>query len=165
MLYTEWCTIDSIGNYLLNIVGAAIICGVLTSVISGKTGSGAVIRTLSGIFLTITILSPIFDLSLTDLSSYLDDMQIDAQLYVQDGLDLAQTQKNVIIKEQLEAYISDKAKACGCEVRAVITISESQEVETMSVELSGAVSPYNKKVISRMITDDLGIPEDKQIWK
>ena len=81
-----------------------MICGVLTSVISGKTGSGAVIRTLSGIFLTITILSPIFDLSLTDLSSYFGDMQLDAQLYVQDGLDLAQTQRREgLLEEALDA--------------------------------------------------------------
>ena len=53
---------DSIRQYLLSITAAAVICAIINA-LSGKKGTtSAVVKLLSGLFLTLSVISPLLNL-------------------------------------------------------------------------------------------------------
>ena len=156
---------QDIGNYLISIVCASAICGILTSLVGSKGSATGIIRILTGIFLATTVIAPLTKLELKNMDTFWDQINIDVDSNIQAGTDMANAQRNLIIKEQLEAYILDKAETLGACINAEITISQDEIPQPLTVQISGSVSPYNKKILTEYISKELGISEDQQIWK
>ena len=154
-----------IDNYILRLVFAGIICGIITSIVAGKSGGSTVIRVICGFFLTVTAVSSLLNLKVTDIEDYFENIHLDAQTYVEAGTALADSETALFIKDQMETYILDKASAMGVQIQVEIEMSEDPKNLPDSVAITGSVSPYNRKLLKNMINGDLGIPEEKQIWK
>ena len=58
----------------------------------------------------------------------------------------------------------DKAESLGAELTVEVTLSDDELMVPCAVKLSGAISPYAKKVLSDTIAKDLGIQVEEQIW-
>ena len=58
----------------------------------------------------------------------------------------------------------EKAKALDCDLQVEIFLSADTTPVPEQVPISGSVSPYAKQVISTMLSDDLGIDREAQIW-
>ena len=69
-----------------------------------------------------------------------------------------------IIKEKTEAYILEKAESLGLDISVEINFGEADSMVPTEVRISGPVSPYAKDQLSKTISTDLGIPEERQIW-
>lgn len=155
---------DDLKNYFLSIILVAAICGICSSLVSKGSASGGLIRILTGVFLAITVISPLVNIRFDQFESYMEDVYIDGDLAAEAGADLAAEETAVIIKEELETYILEKAKAIGANITAAVILTDESIPRPQSVEISGSISPYNKRIMIDYIVKQLGIPEEQQKW-
>lgn len=155
---------EDIKIYLLGIVGAAVICGIITRFVGEKGTQGAMVKLIAGLFLTFTVIRPIANIRLDGWSDFAD-------LYSDSGVEAAAAGERMTkdalrssIKAQTEAYILDKAAALALNLEVDVTLSDDEIPIPATVRLSGKSSPYAKLRLQAIITQDLGIDKEHQIW-
>lgn len=150
------------GKYVLSLVTAALIGGI----VAGFFPDGSfrrLLRLLCGVFLLTVVLAPVSALEMPDLDSWLAGLDMDARDAVQQGEDYVALRRREGICERLEAYILDKATALGADVSVRFTLDEQDLPRT--VTLTGSYTPAQKQALARVLAEDLGIPEERQIWQ
>lgn len=155
---------ETIRQYLLSVTTAAIICGIANSLANKNGAHSAVVKLISGLFLAITVISPLAKLQISDFSSFAEGLSVEAGESVNYGQDMALEAIAAIIKSETESYILDKAASMNTDLEVCVTVSETDPPQPTSVTLKGAVSPYVKGRLQQIITDDLGIREEDQQW-
>lgn len=164
LLYEGFVIMIGIREYLLTVTAAAIVCSVAKHLAGDKSTAGKITKVISGVFLTVTIISPIKEFQITDFKSILDDYRITASDTAQSGADMAAAAMGDIIKEKTEAYILEEAKRMDIEISVEVKLCDSDPPEPDQVIITGIVSPYKKNVLSQYISDNLGISREKQKW-
>lgn len=153
---------DALRQYVITVTEAAILVGILTA-LTGKNGtSGTLIKLLGGLFLAMAALSPVLKLDFAALADITAGYSAEGEAAAAYGEELAQNQYRAIIKERLEAYILDKAAGYEAQLEAEVTVNREGIPE--SAILRGAVSPYAKQQLKRILAEDLGIGEEAQTW-
>ena len=155
---------DAIREYLLTVALAAIICAVIKRLLDRKGIPAAIARLLTGIFMTVTVLSPLTGISLGGLSDMTGDFRIRAEQAVQSGKKLTADSMRKDIMEQTRAYILDKAEDMGAQIDVQVTLSDDYYPVPKQVTISGSIGPYAKKRLQSILREDLGVPEEYQIW-
>ncbi len=155
----EW-----IRNYLLSIICAAVLCGIVTSLLGKKGTPAAVGKLLCGVFLSFTILKPWASVQLEAVGEYLTAFSQDAQWAVENGENFAADSATELIKQKCQAYILDKAAAMNASVQAQVILDPEPPYAPRSVILTGDASPYVRQQLQQMITQDLAIPKEAQTW-
>lgn len=155
---------DSLRQYILTVIAAAIICSVISPLTSKKTTVHTVLKLVSGIFLVITIIKPFQPYSKFDFSDIYNGLEVTADEYVQDGVLYASAQKETFIIENVQSYILDRAKELDVNIDVTVELDPDTTMPNI-VYLSGNVSPLKKSRLQQIITDALGIPEEQQIWQ
>lgn len=151
-------------NYILSIVIAAIICSITETLLDNKKSAGKVIKILSGILMTVTLLTPLKTITFARVTDYLDNITTDAQNYVDEGKLSAQYKTATIIKDHTEAYILDKAKTMGLDISVEVQLNDDNSIPC-GIILSGNFAPYEKSILSDYIEGTLGIAKEHQQWK
>lgn len=151
-------------QYIVTVTTAAIIGCIAISICEKKTSTSAVIKLIVGIFMTLTVLKPIVEIEIADISDYLSNVHSSASDSVQTGCAWADSETVAIIKEQLEAYIQDKASAVGAHIDVDVDVCGQAPYIPSSVTLSGNASPYAKTQLSIIIEKDIGVSKENQIW-
>lgn len=153
-----------IAAYLLQVTAAAVICGTLKT-ISGEKGANAqLIRILCGIFMAITILSPLKGFDLEWWKADFTDYRGQAQSVIEDvktsvGNELAES-----IRFHAETYILEKAKSLGVTPQVEVFVSLDTVPVPTGVRIIGPVPPYARGRLSSWICEELGIPMEEQEW-
>lgn len=155
---------ESIRQYVISVTAAAILCGILKSVLPGKDAMAGMLRLITGIFLAFTVIKPLAQVELADLPVLSSDYLSEAQAASADGEKIASDAMAAIIKQQAEAYILDKARSMNLRLTVTVTVSDDTLPTPVGVRLSGAVSPYARSCLERVIEEDLGIAKENQIW-
>ena len=155
---------DAIAEYLLSVTAAGMLCAVVRNILGEKHISGRIIKAVSGVFMAITIFSPLMDFRLSDMEDYFKDFQYSAEDAADSGTQMAVTAMADIIKQQTESYILDKAASLGADVRIEVKMSDTNPPVPKEVILSGSISPYHKSLISQYISANFSIPEENQKW-
>ena len=155
---------DAIKSYLLSVTAAAVICSAVLALTSKKDTTSTMIRLLTGIFMTYTILNPLIDIKPWKLEYISDGIVEDAENLIFQGKKIASKEVSEHIKTTLEAYILDKASSMQVELNAEISYDHNNGVIN-GVILKGNVSPYAKEILASYITDELGISREDQIWQ
>lgn len=155
---------EQISRYLLGITAAAIICGVGKQLAGDKGSGSAMIKLICGLFLCMSVISPLVELRIRDLTEFIYDLEVDAGYYVSDGELQSQDAMKAIIKTHTEAYILDKAKSFNASVSVTVTLSDTTPYAPCAVEVTGEISPYAKARLSAVLEDDLGIGKEAQKW-
>ena len=156
---------DGIREYLISVTAAALLCGILKSLMGEKGSSAALIRLICGIFLALTVIRPLKELNLKDFSLLPTGLLEEARLTSGEGEEYTRQAKEDLIIPQCEAYILDKAQTLEANVRVEILISqEGEPVPTGSI-ITGNLSPYARNQLSKTLEEDLGIPQEDQKWK
>ena len=154
---------DRISSFILSIVCASVICSIADILTKDKKQANITVKLLSGIFLAITLLSPIQGFSIDRIFNSWEDLEQDAQAMSQDGQMQANDALISIIKQRMEAYVLEKAEQLGVTLQSEITISETLEPER--IILTADVTPYERKQMEKILTEELGISGEEQIWK
>lgn len=150
-------------QYIVSVVSAALVCGILTSFMK-DCGVKKVLKLLCGLFLTFTVIKPIAGLTIPELPD-LGRIYEEAEEASQEGKSFTQNTLTNIITAESEAYILDKAK--DMEVFLTVEVATSSEdglPVPESVVLEGEISPEARQKLSQIITDELGIPKENQVW-
>lgn len=155
---------DFLKQYILSISAAAIICGIITNLVEKKSTNAAIVKLICGLFISITIIAPWTQIHFSDFSTYLGSLKIDATNAVANGSKIASESTAAIIKERVEAYILDKAASLNLDITVGVELSKDAPQIPYSVIISGSVSPYKKNALQSIITENLGIPEENQVW-
>lgn len=153
---------ESLREYIFSVTAAAVICAVLTHISAGAGKSSGIIKLLSGLFLALTVIRPITDIQIDELTDYTLRIEEDAQQAINTGEDFAQESLATIIKQETQAYILDKASVLGAEIRIDVVLDD--DAIPKEVYIQGAVSPYAKSKLQKIISEDIGIAKEYQIW-
>ena len=153
-----------IKSYILGIVIAAIICGIVQGLVDIKTTAGKVVTLLSGLFMAFTVLTPIADISFRDVTAYFDSLSVQADSYAQEGSAAAFDSMRGIIKSRTSAYILDKADSMGLEITVEVGFDGGDDTVPSSVVIGGDVTPYKREVLAIYIENNLGITKEHQQW-
>ena len=148
-------------QYVLSLTAAALLGGILLSCV--PEGSGRkILRLVCGILLTVTALKPLGQLRLPDLDALTGEYRQQAEAAVAMGQEMARLEAQEGIRNDLEAYILDKAAELGLEITPRVFLDESGI--PVSVRLEGETSSGMRQRIQTIITNDLGIPGEAQEW-
>ena len=156
---------DGIREYLISVTAAAVLCGILKSLMGEKGNSASLVRLICGIFLALTVIRPLKELTLTDISLLPSGLMAEARATSGEGVDYTRQTKADLIKQQCEAYILDKAQTLGAGIQVEIRISEDGEPIPVASMITGNLSPYAKNQLSSTLEKDLGISQEDQKWK
>ena len=145
----------------MSVTCAAVLAGILRT-IAGEGAMGKLTKLLSGLFLAVTVLSPLVKFEIPDPARWLEDYKVEGEAAAQAGEAMAKEYSEGIISAELEAYILDKAAALGCELSAEVRVDDGGLPER--VMLSGEISTADWAALSRMLVRELGIGEEAVIW-
>ena len=101
---------NGISSYLLTVLSVSIICALLKRLFEKQDVASGVIRLLTGILVTITIIRPVISISLNDFQWELEEYNNEASSTVEYGEAQAKASMETFIIEQTEAYILNEAK-------------------------------------------------------
>ena len=145
-------------------MAAAVICGIVRRLLGEKGTQGAVAKLLTGIFLALTVVSPLAKVEVGRLADIAGDYRADGLAAAAMGEEMTRQALAESIKAQTEAYILDKAAALEVTLTVEVEVSDEEVPVPCRVRLTGQVSPSAKSKLSGIITEDLGIEKERQIW-
>lgn len=148
-------------QYILTVVAAAILVSILQS-LAGQGAMGSMVKLIGGIFMALTVISPLVKMELPDPVQWFSVLSAEGASAAAEGNAMANDATRSIIKTQVEAYILDKAASYDASL-SVETVLDETGVPVM-VTLTGAISPYAKARMARMLEDDLGLGKEAQQW-
>lgn len=152
---------NTLAQYTLTVTAAAVLTAVITA-LAGQGTMAALAKLLGGLFMALTILSPLVRLQLPDWQEWSAAFAMDGEAAAAAGQAMANEAASAIITEEVEAYIRDKADACGVSVDVAVRLDT--EGIPVGVTLTGKLSSDAKEDLTRIIADDLGIGEEDQEW-
>lgn len=155
---------ELIGRYIVSLSAAAILCGILKTILPSKGPAAGILHLVSGIFLTFVAIQPLARIELDELPEITGLYLSQAAAASDQGKDLAHETMADIIKSRTEAYILDKAQGSQQELRVVVTLSSADPPVPVAATLSGSISPYAKSCLERILQEELGISKENQLW-
>ena len=155
---------NSLSEYILSVTSAATIFSILQILLDKKSSSAVLLRFIGGLFLTFTVIAPVVDLDLDIMFDLPLTFVQEADTIAADGYESSRSELATVIKQECEAYILDKARTYQVEPDIEITLSNDDTPIPTRVQLSGSITPYAKKALETWIANEIGIPEENQIW-
>ena len=154
---------EALRQYILSVISIVVLSGIVT-LFSHGSSHDAIIKLVTGLMVTVTVLSPLLKNPKLSFDGYLGEISIDADHSVRYGKRMASEAEAAYIIDAMESYICSNAKKLGMEIAAEIMLPDSTVKAPDKVIISGKFSPYSKKRLGELIHSDLGISEERQIW-
>lgn len=154
---------DAIGTYVLSVAAIAVLCGVVGR-FSGKGGTSGAVRLVTGLLLTMAVLSPLKDIRAQFPNGLGADISQQVRQAVSDGETQRKKALSDRISEQTCAYILRKAESFGADLDVSVTLTDEDLPTPKSVTIRAAVPEYVKTRLQDMIEQDLGIAKEDQRW-
>ena len=155
---------EDIRQYILSVVAAAILCGILRVLLPPSGTNGVMLKLVCGTVLALTVFAPLKDIQTWDISAGLQTLHYDGTAYAASGEELSANALADIITERTQAYILDKAAGLSVSLAVEVRLNQDPMPVPESVCLTGAVSPYARSILSDMLERDLGIAKENQEW-
>ena len=152
------------GEYVLSILSAGMLVCICCSLFDEKSTVGTLIRVMGGLLLSFVILSPVTNWNFDAVASFAESFESAGNLAAETGSNLAAEEAGLIIREELSAYILDKAADLQTDLQVEILLSNDSIPTPESVTLIGTVTPYAKIKLQKILEQELGIPKERQIW-
>ena len=153
----------ALGEYVLGVLFAAMICSIVTRILGKKGVQGNLVKMLCSIFMMISIVSPLAKLSFDSWEEFQVDIQHDALAAVDQGKNEINIQYRQVITQRTTSYILEKAESLGLVLEVSVTLEEDELAAPRSVTLQGRASPYARQVLSSWLANELGIEEQQWI--
>lgn len=155
---------NGIVGYILSITAAAVICALVIKISDSNHTSGKIIKVVCGVFMSVTLLSPLKDLNFNSYTEYFEFYQTAAFEQAADGQELANEATRELIKEKTEAYILLEGDKLDINIDVEVNLSESNPPVPCSVVIQGEASPYHKQLLITYIQNELGIIQENLQW-
>ena len=153
-------------NYVFELCVLSLLCGVIINLMP-KGG----IKDISCILCTAILISNILSgLDMMNIKEYFEDESITANIENEFSERVAESERNMKIKvmeQQCEKYILDKAYELGvsdAELEIIVTENESTYLLPYAIEFRGKLKDSQREQLVKVAEEDLGIPEERQVW-
>ena len=150
--------------YILSVTAAALIATIATRLLRDHGLSAQIGNVWVGLFLLLSLLRPLTDLKIPDLSDWHSDQQQSAAQAVAKGEAVSKAALAQRIKSQTEAYILNKAASLQVQLQVEVILSDDTLPVPAAVKLSGTISPYAKGQLQQILWQELGISKENQQW-
>ena len=144
----------------------SVFCGLAMSIM--PEGS---VKRVAGVLCTaallITVLTPLRDFDIDSYALLLAKYKEEEAALTARGEEINERLNRLVIEQEYEAYIMDKALELGLEGLAVdVEVQWSLEGLWMpyGASISGVCSQTGKEQLSALMAADLGIPYERQRW-
>lgn len=155
---------DAIREYLIGVVAAALLCGVITTLIGTKGTVGVAVKLVSGLLMLLAVVRPWTSITFDGLFGWAENIRADGSGIVLSGESMAEDAYRASIKQQLEAYILDEAQALDCDLTVEVILSDDEIPVPKQVRLAGEISPYARQTLTNLMVQQLGIEREDMIW-
>ena len=152
----------ALGEYIVSISAAAFIFAIVSSLMP-KGNTKEILRLVGGLFLAFCVIRPIADLQIPDLSALSEVGSREAREAAGEGEELAQRNVSERIKQDLEAYILDKAGELRLQLNAEVILSEESFLPEELI-ISGDASPNARQEMILFLTREVGIQKENIQW-
>lgn len=150
-------------EYFLSVICCAVLCGIATSIPEKNGTASKLLKLISGILLTFTVLAPVAEVKLEEISFFVTDIQEEGEAVASMGLTHSLDAMAAIIKQETEAYILDKAGDLQGNLEVQVFLDS--ELKPNGVVLQGEIPESGRRQLEHIIARDLGITKEDQIWK
>ena len=155
---------DEIRKYLLSVIAATIISGMITGLLGKKGTYSSVVKLLCGIFVAITVVAPLTKIQFSDYDLNIAKLQSEADKIIETADADRRNETAERIKEQTETYILKKASELNLAITVDVLIDTYDTLLPQSINITGAASPSAKGELQEIIANDLGISKENQTW-
>lgn len=155
---------NAIREYFLTVTAAALICSIVRKLLDEKGTPAAIGKLLTGLCMTLTILSPLAGFSFGSMDRLVIDFQEQAERYVSEGEMNSKKALEESMIARIEAYILEEADKMGAAVQVDVLPAGNGYPIPDKIYIHGDVSPVVKKKLQRWMEGTLGIAEENQIW-
>lgn len=156
---------EGIRQYILTVICASVLIAIITAFLGEKKHLSGIMKLITGVFIIFTVVAPVISIEIRDFQDFYKDISEDAQAVVRQGELMTQQSSQEIIKQQLEAYILDKASSMNLDIDIDLTLEDAAIAKPKQITINGNVSPYSKKMLQTFFVDEIGIPEEMQLWR
>ena len=155
---------SQIAKYLFSVIASTFVVSIISIIPGSKTSLSAIIKIICGLFLVLTVVSPLSNIQLKVPTELLSSVSVDCDAIIEDATTIAYDAKAAIIIDQVSAYVLEKAKALNLDVEVELVLGSDEIPVPEQIYIQGAVSPFARNQLSTFISDNIGIPEERQIW-
>ncbi|MBQ3503321.1 MAG: stage III sporulation protein AF [Oscillospiraceae bacterium] len=152
----------NLAEYVVSIAAAALVCGIVGNLMPKGTAK-EILKLVGGLFLMFTVIRPIANIQIPDLAMGEESYREEAALAVSEGESMIYASIAGSIKQELEAYILDKARSLGTELEVQVLLEDRGYIP-ISLYLEGNASPHARNALIQFLTEELGIQEEKIQW-
>ncbi len=154
---------DSLQSYLISVIAAALLCAAAEGILQTSAVKEPV-KMICGIVLTITVVSPLRNVDLTNTIAFDTSFRTAASTAAAEGEAMAKEARYRVIKEKTEAYIQDKAAALGAEISADVDLCGDDPPVPQRAVISGQITADKKAQLLQILQTQLGITEENLEW-
>lgn len=155
---------EGIRQYILSIVLAAVVVGILSCFFRKGSVFAAPFTLIAGVYLVLVVTQPLFGFRMTYFDQEPMDVYKEAEGLIENSIQMSRTQMKGIIKDQVITYIQNKASSMGLVLQIEVTLTEDDLPVPWSIHLWGAVSPRERELMEQYILDNFAITGERVFW-
>ncbi len=151
-------------GYLTEVTAAAILAALIRR-LAPKEGAGRGARLGAGLLILLAVFGPLARLDTLAAAESLVRRGYGDPLTTQDFSLATNELLAGLISQEAEAYILDKAEEWGVSIQAEVEtcVTEAYPVPWRAV-IRGSLTARQRSRLSQYMTQELGIPEERQEW-
>ena len=81
---------ERISEYILGIIAAAMILGIMGRLLGDKNGISSLFQLIGGLFLVFTITAPVLEMDFSGIMGFLEAFTLEAEMAAMDGEEMAE---------------------------------------------------------------------------
>ena len=157
--------IGAVRSWLLAVISVSLLCAVAGALMP-QGGVKRVGRLVCGLVLLAAVLSPLTELDVEAGQRWLASFMADVSGQEAELRETVNSQMKTIIEQKYAAYIVDKATRLGLTCSARVECRETEEGLYLPVraEVTGSWTVGAQDRLSQVLSEDLGIPAQSQIY-
>lgn len=155
---------ETLRDYAIQVSATALICALILQLANVSGAVKVMIRLLCSIILLYSIIQPFKQFAFPDFGNILSKYRKEADIAVQRGTNITSKALAERISSGMEAYILEKSSGLKLDLIVEVELSDDEIPVPVSVSLKGKASPHAKSKLSDIISKELNIPKEKQIW-
>ena len=155
---------EAIREYLIGVIAAALLCGIVSSLIPEKSTVGSAVKLTAGFLMLLAVLRPWTSIRPEGLFRWAEDISADCSGIVAEGEAMGMESYRESIIRQLEAYILKEAEAYDCHLDVEISLSTDAIPVPSEIRFFGEVSPFARQALKHSLSEKLGLSREDLIW-
>lgn len=154
---------EEIRQYLLRIIAAALICGIVQS-LPQESAAAALTRLVCGVIMTVVVLSPLRELRIPELSASVSGISQQAEEAAQKGERISADALAQRIQQEARTYILNEAEQLGLQIDAQIILSNEDIPIPEAAVIQGDIPARLQGALEEILDTKLGIAKENVTW-